>query len=763
MRRLSATVVRGVHCGMPSAPVLLLVVLLTATSGVFAQESIAAKKPHTVPRATSEVTIDGVIDEQAWQDALTLELNYEVRPGENTEPPVRTVVFITYDEGHVLVAFRAYDDEPQKIRARFRDRDQVVGDDWVGIVLDTFNDERRAYEFWVNPLGVQTEGIYTEGRIGGGRNFDDSWDAIWHSAGRLTDFGYEVEMAIPFNQIRFQGTDGPQIWGIDATRSWPRSNRVQIGLFPRERGANSYLAQEEKLIGFEGASPGRNLEFVPTLTGFALQERPDFPPSTEVENDQDLEVGATATWGITPNITFTGALNPDFSQIEADAVQLALNEQFELFFEERRPFFLESADYFETGVNLFYTRMIADPLAALKLTGKMGRHTIGVISAYDEITNLVLPGPEGSDSGAFDSPNTAFVGRYRYDLGSGSTIGAYVNDRRGSDGYFNRVAAVDALLRPTQADSISINGGWSTTQYSPEMQSDLELTSEEISGHALEVEYVHTTRNWFAFAEYSDFGDDFRADLGFIPQVGYRKAAGGAGYLWWGDEGHFYNRMEVGGYAGRTEFQDGGLLNQNTQAWFQFEGPLQTNVYFELGERTIVYEGVRFENLFVPVFVFRFRPSGSFGLRLFGVAGDWIDFDNVRPADRTRISGRIDLDLGRHLEIELEHLYSTLDVEGGRLFTAHVPQMAAVWQFNTRTFVRAILQYSDIQRDQDLYEDVIDELERDFFVQLLFSYKVNPRTVFFAGYTEGGFKNQDFTMTTTGRAVFLKIGYAWLW
>ena len=199
--------------------VLFVIVVATATSGAFAQEAIELRKPHTVPRATSEVTIDGVIDEQAWQDALTLELNYEVRPGENTEPPVRTVVFITYDEGHVLVAFRAYDDEPQKIRARFRDRDQVVGDDWVGIVLDTFNDERRAYEFWVNPLGVQTEGIYTEGRIGGGRNFDDSWDAIWHSAGRLTDFGYEVEMAIPFNQIRFQGTDGPQIWGIDATRS----------------------------------------------------------------------------------------------------------------------------------------------------------------------------------------------------------------------------------------------------------------------------------------------------------------------------------------------------------------------------------------------------------------------------------------------------------------------------------------------------------------------------------------------------------------
>ncbi len=142
--------------------VLLLTVLLTATSVAFAQDSIESKKPHTVPKATSEVTIDGVIDEQAWVDALTLELNYEVQPGENIEPPVRTVVFITYDEGNVLVAFRAFDPEPEKIRARYRDRDQVRGDDWVGILLDTFNDERRAYEFWVNPLGVQTEGIFNQ-------------------------------------------------------------------------------------------------------------------------------------------------------------------------------------------------------------------------------------------------------------------------------------------------------------------------------------------------------------------------------------------------------------------------------------------------------------------------------------------------------------------------------------------------------------------------------------------------------------------------
>ncbi len=756
--------VRGARGGTPRRSVFLAFALLTVTSGVFAQEAIALKKPHDVPRATSEVIIDGVLDEQAWQDALTLELNYEVRPGENIEPPVRTVVFITYDESRVLVAYRAYDHEPEKIRARFRDHDQVRGDDWVGITFDTFNDERRAYEFWVNPLGVQTEGIYTEGKSKGGRNFDDSWDAIWFSAGRLTEFGYEVEMAIPFNQIRFQGTDGPQIWGVDVIRSWPRSDRVHIGLFPRERGANSYLAQEDKLMGFEGASPGRNLEFVPTLTAHALEERPDFPPSTEIEEDKAIEVGATATWGITPNITFTGALNPDFSQIEADAVQLAINQTFELFFEERRPFFLESSDYFKTGVNLLYTRMIADPLAAAKVTGKMGRHTIGVISAYDEVTNLIVPGAEGSDSDTFESPNTAFVGRYRYDLGSDSTVGAFVSDRRGSDGYFNRVFSGDALLRPTEADSISVNTAWSSTRYSPEMQSELDLTSEEIAGLGFTAEYIHSARNWFGFAEYSNLGDDFRADLGFIPRVGYREANAGGGYLWWGDDDNWYNRIEVGGFLGRSTNQQGDLLNQRSQIWLQGEGPLQSNFHLEVGNRTEVYEGVQFDNLITPFFFFRVRPSASFAIRGNGRIGDAIDYDHIRPADQVRLRGTLDFSFGRHLQWEISHYYSTLDVEEGRLFTANVPESTLIWQFTTRTFVRAIIQYTDIQRDQNLYEEIVDELDRDFFVQLLFSYKVNPRTVFFFGYTEGGAQTQDFEeMTTTGRAIFLKIGYSWLW
>ncbi len=722
-------------------------------------ETGSRDNPHKVTRTTSEIIIDGAIDEPAWDDALSLELEYEVRPGDNVKPPVRTIVFITYDEHRVLVAFRAFDPEPERIRARYRDRDHIYQDDTVGIVLDTFNDERRAYEFHVNPLGVQLDAINDDVQ----QRFDLSWDAIWESAGRLTDFGYEVELAIPFNQLRFQDIDGPQIWGVDANRSYPRVQRHHIGLFPRERGANSYLAQEDKMIGFEGGSAGRNLELVPTLTGIATQERPDFPDSTEVVDDRNAELGITGTWGMTPNITLTGAINPDFSQVEADAVQLAINTRFALFFPEKRPFFLESADYFDTGLNLLYTRMIADPSAALKLTGKFGPHTVGLFTARDEVTNVIVPGPQGSSGDSFDEPNTSTVGRYRFNLGTDSTIGAVFTDREGSDGYFNRVVSADGVFRPTDADKFTIDVALSRTRYSQAMQDEFEVGSETISGHALTLEYVHTERNWFAFAEYEDLANDFRADLGFITQVGVRELDGGAGYLWWGEDGNFYNRLEVGGHLERTEEHDGGLLEQKSEVWFDYAGARDSFVHLELGTRDVVFDGVRFDDLFVPVLFVRVRPSSKLFVRVFAVGGDWIDFDNVRPADRIEASSLIGLDLGRHLLLEFVYTYSALDVEGGQLFEANVPEMKAVWQFNTRTFVRAIFQYTDITRNPDLYDDEVDALSRDLFVQLLFSYKVNPRTVFFLGYSESGYETQDFSLTTTDRTLFLKLGYSWIW
>ncbi len=185
--------------------------------------SQSLQDPFLVPKTASGITVNAVLDEEAWQGALLLELNYEVRPGENVTPPVSTEVLLTYDEDNLYAAFRCYDPEPSAIRAHLRDRDTLGGDDWVALILDTFNDHRRSFDFIVTAQGVQFDQIEAQS------GEDPGWDAIWASAAEITDWGYVVEIAIPFSSLRFQRVDGPQVWGFDAVRRYPRDHAYQSG------------------------------------------------------------------------------------------------------------------------------------------------------------------------------------------------------------------------------------------------------------------------------------------------------------------------------------------------------------------------------------------------------------------------------------------------------------------------------------------------------------------------------------------------------
>ncbi|MCP5105596.1 MAG: carbohydrate binding family 9 domain-containing protein, partial [bacterium] len=208
------------------------------------------------------------IAEDAWKNALMLELKYEVEPGENIPAPVKTEFFITYSKSHLYAAFRCYDPNSSQIRAHLSDRDNDYGDDFVGIALDTFNDERKNFILWSNPRGVQEDAVMI-------RNveYDTSWDARYKSVGKIFDWGYSVEMAVPFSSLRFQRGNGSQVWGIDAWRNYPRNVRHQLGLFPRDRNNNCYQCQMVKIRGFEGIKPGRNLEVTPTLTAVRTDAR----------------------------------------------------------------------------------------------------------------------------------------------------------------------------------------------------------------------------------------------------------------------------------------------------------------------------------------------------------------------------------------------------------------------------------------------------------------------------------------------------------
>jgi len=715
------------------------------------------KRRWAVTAATSPVTVDGVLDEPAWSDALRLELAYEVRPGENIPAPVTTEMMITYDRSRLLVAFVAHDPDPSQIRAHFTDRDQAWEDDIVQVVLDTFNDGRRAYEFTCNPLGVQTDAINDDA----GGSYDESWDAIWASAGRITAAGYQVEMAIPFNQIRFQPGGGEQVWGVDGVRSWPRRDTHHIGLWPRDRGANTYLGQADTIVGFAGVTPGRNLELAPTLTASRTDRREDFPHGPLESGPVETEVGLTGRWGVTPSVTLSAAANPDFSQVEADALQLEVNQQFALFYPEKRPFFLEGVDYFSTPIQLLHTRSIADPSAALKVTGRQGPHTFGLFSAEDQITNLLVPGVEGSVEGSFDLNTIDTVGRYRRDVGAGSTVGAMLTDREGG-GYFNRVVSLDARWRPNDADSLTLDLAGSATRYAEEMIAELGLPRGEIRDHAASASYRHSVRDWAVFASLIDRGEDFRADLGFVSQVGFRRVTGGAERHWWGEPGDPFNWLGLTASLRYAEDQDGNLLERWAGAWLSYEGPLESSAGVGLYADTVVFREVAFDRLSADLY-FEMRPIADLEVELFAAYGDAIDYAEVRPGTSTLVEPELSYRLGRHLSLELAHSFSALDVDGGRLFEAYASEARVVYQLNRSALVRLILQRSDIRRSPELHTEPVEPRTRDLLAQLLLSYKVNPQTVVFLGYSDGRAGDSELPLTRTDRTFFVKLGYAWLW
>lgn len=722
--------------------------------------SAPIKTPFEIPRAESSIKVDGNLDELVWKKALHLNLAYEVRPGENTQPPVDTDLYLAFTQEALLVAFVAHDPRPGEIRARYSDRDRIWKDDWVGIVLDTFNDERRAYELMVNPLGAQLDAINDD--MNG--NYDTSWNAIWDSAGRITDQGYQVEMLIPFNQLKFQESDGFQIWGLDAVRSYPRRHRHHIGLFARDRGHNSYLAQEEKIRGFEGARSGKNLEIVPTFTA----GRTDVADCTDcglTNGDADEDMGVTARWGVTPNITLSGTINPDFSQVEADVVKLALNEQFALFFPESRPFFLEGKDYFSTGLNLVHTRTIADPSTAAKVTGKSGRHTYGAFTAQDEHTSILIPGAEGSSAASFAEKSDNHVARYRYDYGRNSSVGALLTWRTGQNGYRNSVLSVDARHRFSAKDQITFNYAGSQTRYSPEIQAEFGMDQTEVDDSAGRISYSHSERNWGTFTTFQHYGKGFRADLGFQPRVGFRKLIIGGNYMWHGKPDTFYNRLEVSGDWDQTETVDGDLIEREIEGRFRFNGPKESWFNTTIGQRTRVYEQISYDQNFVNVSTgMTVNGSLSFGSNF--NKSDWIDFGHNRAAERFSMGPNMRLDLGRHFKLTMRYNYTKLDVAEGNLFTAKVPEARLNIFFNRRTMIRTVLQFTDITRDPDVYDpELYDEVasrSRDLLTQLLFSYKLNPQTVAYAGYTDSYIGENSESLLQTERTFFAKVGYAWL-
>jgi hypothetical protein len=713
-----------------------------------------AQEPiHAIPRIDERIEVDGRLDEEVWDRAWAIPLDYEVKPGENTPPAAETVVYMYHDERRLYVGFRAWDPDPSSIRAHLADRDSFGPDDAVGIVLDTFNDERRDYLFAVNAMGVQQDVIET---------FDGHtpWDGIWSSAATITDWGWSAELEIPFSTLRFQRSDEPQIWGFDAIRMWPRGFSHQMGSFPRDRSNNCYLCQAHKISGFAGVSPGRNLEIVPTLTGSRTDTRDELPDGPMEDGDLEVELGVTLRWGITPNLTLSAALNPDFSQIEADALELDVNRPFAIFYPELRPFFMEGADFFDTTLDAVYTRMMRQPAWGLKLTGKEGAHTVGAFAVDDDVTNLIIPGSQGSEFTTLERGNTSAAARYELDLGNRFTLGGLVTSREGGD-YRNRVVGVDADLRLSPRHRIVAQVLASRTRYPSEVVDEFDQPAGDLDDVAAKLLYLYDTRSWEAWAVVEDVGTEFRADLGFMPQVDYRHTEAGGGYTWNAVDGSWYSRIQLLGKIAHTEDQSGFVLFHEDVVQLTVEGPLQSHSVIRPSRVREGYNGREFDFNRLKLHVCG-KPNGHSYLWLNVSFGGQVDYDNTRPGDFVNIDGSFTYRLGRHLYLEPKYTRERMEVDEGWLYTSTIGQLWASWQFNPRCFIRAVLQHVDNEFNTELYSDGREPVDRKLFTQFLFSYKLNPRTVLFVGYSDSSAATRDYGFTQSDRTIFAKVGYAWV-
>jgi hypothetical protein len=337
------------------------------------------RRPIVVPQLTTQIVIDGKLDEEAWKHAAVFKDFYNTGPGYNTQPSKPTEAYVMYDEHNLYIAFKCWDDK-DKIRATVAKRDNVFGEDNVRVWLDTYNDRRRAYVLGFNPLGIQQDGIYTEGQ---GADFTP--DIVMESKGVIEDWGWSVEVKVPFKSIRYNSGKG-KLWGFNVARNIDRFNDEFDSWMPDDRDNSGFLVKHGKLTGLDNVKFDRTLEIVPSITLSESGERVsarELATGRFVNHPGKKDIGVNLKYTFSPNVTLTAAINPDYAEIEADAPVVTANQRFPIFFQEKRPFFLEGNEIFSTPLTIFYSRDIVDPDLALKLTGKMGKTSYGALIASD--------------------------------------------------------------------------------------------------------------------------------------------------------------------------------------------------------------------------------------------------------------------------------------------------------------------------------------------------------------------------------------------
>ena len=728
--------------------------------GVASGAGILTGRPEVrPPRARTPLTIDGRLDDAAWVDAVRITELVQLAPRAGEPATQDSEVYIAYDSANLYLGFYAHIPDPSMLRANRKDRDVRTGDDMFWVYIDPFLDQQRAYSFGVNAYGVQMDTIVSTrgggGFGGGGAGLrlpfgDASWDTLFNSAGRIVADGFTAEMAIPFKSLRYPQRNGNALhqWGFQIARSIRAGNETAVWA-PVTREIAGFLPQMGVLQGMTGLSTSRNIEILPTFTAVQFGRLDD--AGGFVNDDAQPEGGVNFKYGVTSNLTADVTFNPDFSQIESDRPQIEVNQRFNLFYPELRPFFLEGAEIFNVlaPVRIVHTRTIIDPRYGAKLTGKAGNTTLGVMYANDEAPGYA----EDAVEGAAGQTAQTFVGRVRYDLYSESFIGATFTDRQFLDGY-SRLAGLDSNFRLGNTHEMGIRAFG--TQHR-------DLDGVETSGHVINANIRKSGRNLrYLVAAYS-LSPDFKTDVGFVRRTDQRWMFTEVAYRWWPES-------LIVSWGPRFRFTQGfnfqGIL-EDRQTSTGVNLALDNNINFnaDVSRDMERFSGInffktryRFFSVVSALRQFSFGLGGNGGDQIFfdeaksylGRDGGWNGFINLRLIPQ--LESRISIDTNRFVDVYNNAL----------VFDVNIFRTITSYQFTDRFLLRNISEYNSFDQKLSL--------------NFLLTYRVNAGTAFYAGYDDhyrqadhitrdldgNGIDDRIFQSTAlkrTNRAVFLKLQY----
>jgi hypothetical protein len=748
-----------------------------------------------VPRIDTVATIDGNLDDPVWRRAARLGGFSQYQPVDGRPAEEPTDVLVWYSPEAIYFGIRAREIHGNVVRATHANRDNIDSEDQIQILLDTDNARQIAFLFGVNPYGVQQDGTRSAQFAGGAggpsatgggfRNInplegsvDLNPDYFFESKGRLVEGGYEVEVRIPFKSLRYQDAS-VQSWGIHILRRVQHSG-FQDTWAPAVRANANFLAQSGSLDGLHDLKRGLVLEATPTVTA-----RADRSPTIGNGRDyqQKADLSGDVRWGIRQNLTLNGTVNPDFSQVEADVGQVLLNERFALFYPEKRPFFLDGLELFDSPNQLIYTRQIIAPLGGVKLAGKLGGTNIASMIAGDDRQYSWA----GNHSPLFG------VSRIRYDYGSSNTVGAVLTAREDGSN-FSRVAAGDFRFYHSKLYFAQFQAAKSWT----------DSLSNRRNGSLYQADWDRTGRAWGFHYTLRSLDPGFKAAAGFVNRTGIIEARAFNRISFYGAQGalvqtygsffglgRIWNNVRGSHALAETSEQilpsatlRGGwnLSGALTHAYFAFDPALYSGLTVQ---RTV---GTSIVVIDTAAFVVPPPEKDQWGGSFRVTTPTYRHFSGTTSITRSQVpifreaapgkSSRIDaaLDMRPTNAIRSSLSFSRLTIarkaDGSRFSSETIPRIKVEYQVSPPIFLRLVGQYAarsrapleDRNGNPILVNGVLDSGStlNEFSTDWLFSYRPVPGTLVYLGYGSTleeprEFRFQDLRRTRDG--FFGKISY----